>query len=597
MNRLFFNSNFINNVITGTIVTSAIVITQAPVTLAKSPTEIAAIAQATTVRIENDFGVPGGSGVIIAKKNYTYTILTANHVVENPNLDYNIQIQNTQYPVSQIHNLKNKTGLDLAIVTFESERTYSVISLGNVKYATTGANAYVSGYPLTVDINSKREHEFTKGMITSIRESASEGYTMRYDALTRRGMSGGAVLNNSGQLIGIHGQGDVIGSLKHESSSIPEPLKTGFNAAIPIKKFLDSLPAGGISYSDLVVEREKPDKPAEPINLKARKEYIAGIELLQKGDMARANEYLSKAAKQNPNNALAVYYQGLIDYTKRDLNSAIANYDRAIAANSNFSLAYFSRGLANYRLGNQQQALEDYNNALRINPVNPWSYLNRGIVREQLNDVSGALSDYNQAIKIAPDYGKSYYNRGAISYEQRNFKTAVEDFQKASEIFFRQGDTQSYNVAIDSLNKAKKALRNFGSSNQQQASLGNGYINPVPETKDPKIEQMIFGFRNAYEYGVCLDLILSTYEKNPINLERIEKNDCINSFLELFGTELSKDAALLLIDSANTYAITSMRPALYPSYGLRRRAAINLGYIYKIDQNDSQMLEYANSAH
>ncbi len=594
MNRLFFNSNFINNVITGTVVTSAIVITQPSVTMAKSAIEIAAIAQATTVRIENDFGVPGGSGVIIAKKNYTYTILTANHVVENPNLDYNIQIQNEQYPVSQIHNLKNKTGLDLAIITFESERTYSVISLGNVDYVTTGANAYVSGYPLTVDINSRREHEFTQGMITSIRESASEGYTMRYDALTRRGMSGGAVLNNSGQLIGIHGQGDVIGSLKQESSSIPEPLKTGFNAAIPIKKFLDSLPVGGISYSDLVVKKEEPDKPTEPINIEARKEYIAGIELLQKGDMARANEYLSKAAKRNPNNALAVYYQGLIDYTKRDLRSAIANYDRAIEANSNFSLAYFSRGLANYRLGNKQEALEDYDNSLRINPVNPWSYLNRGIVREQLNDVSGALSDYNQAIKVAPDYGKPYHNRGAIFYDKRNFQAAVQDFEKASEIFFREGDTDSYNVALDSLNKAKKALRN--SSNRRSSRNSNTYINPVPEIQDEKINQMIFGFRNLYDYGVCLDVILLAYEKNLTNLDAIEKNDCVNSFLELFGSELSKDQALLLIDATNNYVATSMQPRLYPPYGLRRRIAINFGYIYKIDQNDAQMLKYANSA-
>ena len=146
------------------------------------------------------------------------------------------------------------------------------------------------------------------------------------------------------------------------------------------------------------------------------------------------------------------------------------------------------------------------------------------------------------------------------------------------------------------MNKAKKALRNFGSSNQQQASLGNGYINPIPETKDPKIDQMIFGFRNTYEYGVCLDAILAVYEKNLISLDRMEKNNCVNSFLELFGTELSKDTALLLIHSANTYATTSIRPALYPSYGLRRRAAINFGYMYKIDQNDSQMLEYANSA-
>jgi tetratricopeptide (TPR) repeat protein len=473
MNRLFFNSDLITHIITGTAITAALVITQASIATAKSATEIAAIAMATTVKIDNTLGIPGGSGVIISKKDNTYTVLTANHVVQNPNVGYIIKIQSQQYSVSAVTSLKEQTGLDLAIATFESPEAYSVVTIGDSKYATAGATVYVSGYPLAVDINTEREHEFTTGMITSIREGASGGYTMRYQALTRRGMSGGPVFNTSGQLIGIHGQGDVIGSVKNESSSIPEPLKTGFNAAIPIKNFTASLELAGISDSDVIVEGGKPDKEEEEVDLEATKKYVEGIDLLQRGDFERANDYLIEAAEKNPNNALAVYYQGLIDYTKRDLNSAIANYDRAIKANPNFSLAYFSRGLANYRLGNKQQALGDYNNALRINPIDPWSYLNRGIVREDLKDISGALSDYNQAIKIDPDYGKSYHNRGAIRYYQRDFQGAVADFKKASELFFQQGDTESYNVAIDSLNKAEKALQNERAIQNRRNMLEN----------------------------------------------------------------------------------------------------------------------------
>ena len=146
-------------------------------------------------------------------------------------------------------------------------------------------------------------------------------------------------------------------------------------------------------------------------------------------------------------------------------------YDRAIEINPNFALAYFSRGLANYRLGNKPEALSDYNDALRVNPVDPWSYLNRGIVREDLDDIAGALSDYDRAIKIDPDYGKSYHNRGAIRYYQQDFEGAVADFQKASELFFQQGDNESYNVAIDSLNKAQKALSNSQASQQPANQL------------------------------------------------------------------------------------------------------------------------------
>ena len=460
MNRFFLNSNSATNIILGTAVTAALVIIPGAEVKAKSATEIAEIAIETTVKVENTLGIPGGSGVMIAKQNNTYTVLTANHVVLNPNVDYIVKINEQQHSVSSVKSLKESAGLDLAVVTFDSTETYPTATLGDSEHASVGANIYVSGFPLAVDIDAEREHEFTTGTITSIRENASEGYAMRYQALTRRGMSGGPVFDTSGRLVGVHGQGDVTGSVKNESSSIPEPLKTGFNAAIPIGNFASSLDVAGLEESNLVVDDAKPDQQEGEVKLEARQKYAKGIELLQSGDTTRANEFLTEASAENPQNALAVYYQGLINYTKRDINSAIASYDKAIKVNPDFSLAYFSRGLANYRLGNKSEALKDYDQALQINPSDPWSYLNRGIVREDLEDFEGALSDYDKAIAVAPDYGKSYHNRGAVRYSRRNFVGAVADFEKASELFFQEGDTTSYNVATDGLNKAKKALRN-----------------------------------------------------------------------------------------------------------------------------------------
>ena len=399
MNRLVLDFGSIVGIVSRAVTASIIAIAFAQPALAKSATEIAAIANQTTVKIENNLGVPGGSGVIIAKQNNAYTVLTADHVVVNPNVGYIVKIKDAEHSVSKVTRLKEQTGLDLAVVTFNSPTAYSTATFGDSEYAAAGANVYVSGFPLSADVKGDREHEFTTGMVTSVRENASEGYAMRYQALTRRGMSGGPVFDTSGHLVGIHGQGDVIGSVKNESSSIPEPLKTGFNAAIPIDSFLDSLELAGLEESSLIVDGGKPDKEDSDVDFEATKKYVEGIELLQSGDASRANDYLIEAAAENPNNALAVYYQGLIDYTQRDVNSAIASYDKAIAVNPNFSLAYFSRGLANYRLGNKSKALKDYNKALQINPTDPWSYLNRGIVREDLDDIAGALSDYNSAIK------------------------------------------------------------------------------------------------------------------------------------------------------------------------------------------------------
>ena len=460
---MFLNRQLVNSYLSTAIAgTSAITLVSlaADMAIAKSPTEIAQIAQKVTVKINNNLGVPGGSGVIIARENNTYTVLTANHVVKNVNIGYVVKTPDEQqHQVTDIKNL-TENGLDLAKITFKSNQEYPVATIGESEYATPGASIFVSGYPLTAEINEERHWEFTTGTVTSIRDTATEGYSMRYQALTRRGMSGGGVFDTSGHLVGIHGQGDVIGSVKNESSSIPEPLKTGFNAAIPIHNFTQSLAVAGLKEDALNIDRNRPDQEASDIDVEATKNYVEGLELLAQGDVTRANDYLIKAAEKNPDNVVAVYYQGLIDYTNRDLTAAIANYNKAIETNPDFALAYFSRGLARYRQGNKQKALEDYNNAISLNPTDPWSYLNRGILKEDLQDLDGALEDYNRAIRIAPDYGKSYHNRGTILYYQRNFEAASRDFKKASEIFFQDGDTNSYNVAIDGLNKAQKALRN-----------------------------------------------------------------------------------------------------------------------------------------
>lgn len=472
MNHQFYQKDLLTFLI-GTSTAIALVAYHTPMAMAKSATEIAQTAIATTVKIDNDLGSPGGSGVIIARQGNTYTVLTANHVISNPNVSYTIQTNSQkQYQATSTVNLKEQTGFDLGIVKFESPEVLSVATVGNPEFVGVGATIYVSGYPLTAEVGAERNHEFTSGTVTSIRDNVSEGYDLRYQALTRRGMSGGGVFNTDGQLVGIHGQAEVVGSIQSESSSIPEPLKTGFNAAIPIDKFMAIAENAGIDKSSLTVNADKPETEKEEAEeVEATQNYVKGLELLEKGDITTANQYLQEAVQQNPNNVMAHYYQGLIDYTKRNLESAIHNYDRSIQLNANFALAYFSRALAYYRLGNKQKAFEDYSQALTLNPSDPWSYLNRGIVREDLNDPQGAISDYDRAITVAPEYGKAYYNRGILRYYQRDFEGALADFDKASQLFFQKGEDSDYQAAIEAINTVKRSRANSSPSGNTVPSV------------------------------------------------------------------------------------------------------------------------------
>lgn len=115
-----------------------------------------------------------------------------------------------------------------------------------------------------------------------------------------------------------------------------------------------------------------------------------------------------------------------------------------------------------------------------------------------------------------------------------------------------------------------------------------------PETPSSKAD-FTFNFYNTYDYNACLDVILLAYEERNAELENVYKNDCATNILDTFGSDLSKDVALELVKSANLYATEKLENPLYPTLGLRRRIAINLGYVYDTDKNNPDILKYINT--
>ncbi|MEG5006148.1 serine protease [Microcoleus sp. B5-C4] len=278
MNLGFNRYNYLPGILAGTAAIT-IVMSQPPA-MAKTAREIAKVAFPTTVQINNTVAPElGGSGVIIAKKGKIYTVLTANHVVINPNSKYTIVTANKkEHEVTEVKGFQDdaKKGLDLAVVMFESDEEYSVAPISNSDEAEIGSGVYISGFPLPAAGTKEREYAFTNGQVANIRSSNERGYTMRYDAVTRRGMSGGPVFDVSGRVIGIHGEGESGGLVtvkKTDEASQEsgqsgqttkviegqEEVKTGFNYAIPINTFVGMMSQVGMEKSALKVDNKPPE--------------------------------------------------------------------------------------------------------------------------------------------------------------------------------------------------------------------------------------------------------------------------------------------------------------------------------------------------
>ena len=223
------------------------------------------ILEKTTVQINTQDGIsPGGSGVIIDKKGKTYTVLTANHVVcdaiigRKPvtcstDITYTIRTHiGKDYPIKDRQVLqKNDNDPDLATVTFEAEENYPVATLGNSEEVKLETDIKVAGFPTIFNRKgTERTYTVTRGKIVTFTSGEKNGYTLVYDAATKTGHSGGPVFDDSGKVIGIHGQADLGGGDKSDptgSEKKPAPGqketgasaegKTGFNGAIPINIF------------------------------------------------------------------------------------------------------------------------------------------------------------------------------------------------------------------------------------------------------------------------------------------------------------------------------------------------------------------------
>jgi len=416
-----------------------------------SSDQINQIARKVTVKIEDD-NRSNGSGVIVAKLGSTYFVLTAEHVVKTEQ-GYTISTPNGKKYPAKYSSMVKLPNVDLAVVPFSSQESYAIAKVGNSNKVRKGNKTFIAGFPAVT-----RKYKFTNGdVVANASSKAVElGYTLIYSNPTDRGMSGGGVFNDNGEIVGIHGKADDTGSEKEQR------VLTGYKAGIPVNTFLTILPNtklalgfsvptssdnGATAIDDLIAKTAELERRGEFRELlaftdKAIKDGVAndyiyvahGTSLLILGDKKRALSAYNQAIKINPNYAGAYNNRGFIRSALGDNTGAIEDYNQSIKINPNYASAYNNRGFVRSALGDNTGAIEDYNQSIKINPNFPVAYSNRGLARYALSDKQGAIEDFNQALKIDPNYSKAYYNRGTTRSDLGDKQGAIEDFNQAIKI-------------------------------------------------------------------------------------------------------------------------------------------------------------------
>jgi S1-C subfamily serine protease len=208
--------------------------------VAKSAVEVGRIAKAITIEIKVIGSTQVGSGVLVQHEVDVYTVLTTGHVVETGSA-FTFKTFDGKSHQSLPNSVRFADhNLDLAVVQFRSKNNYNLAKIGSSDSLEAGGLVYVAGFPEPTYAIEPGVFNFTEGkIIGNASQGNARGYSLIYSNNTFRGMSGGPVLNEEGELVAIHGQGDRTGANGTGD-------KTGRNLGIVMEKVGSVVSALGV---------------------------------------------------------------------------------------------------------------------------------------------------------------------------------------------------------------------------------------------------------------------------------------------------------------------------------------------------------------
>ena len=423
-------------------------------------------------------------------------IVTNMHVVSSPGIIFaKLSDDETIWTVEGVtaFDIEN----DLVILKIAGEG--APLPVGNSGTATKGETVYAIGYP------GGGDYKLTEGIIWN---SRYKDKWVQTTADTARGNSGGPILNDRGEVIGISSRiGDSY------SYAVPsDALKTLLSESAhtePLTKWYQQKRIRAYTY------------------------YARGENKYQDNDDRAAILELNKAVELDPEFAYAYrirgyvmsHYADAISTYERNMpkarkqhQAAIRNHTKAIELDSKNDANYNGRGHARSQYGKYeteqtnttearkqyQAAIKDYTKAIKLDSDDSTNYRRRGQVKHRFGQshmkqgefrkarkqYQAAIKDYTKAIKLDPNDSSNYNGRGwakyllgqlkteqgKVSEAQKHYHAAISDSDKAVQL--KSDNASAYHtrgVAKAALDAYNGAIEDFNTAIEHNSDFTEAY--------------------------------------------------------------------------------------------------------------------------
>ena len=469
-----------------------------------TPQEIAQKALDATVLLvmedANGKVIGVGSGFFVR----TNQIATNFHVIEGAERGIAKRVGlETEYKITSFNAIDETH--DLAILQV-SDASVPALPFGDSDAVVIGDTCYVAGNP-----KGYLEGTFSHGLISAIREFPT-GKLLQLTAPVSPGSSGGPVLNNKGEVVGVSvttvdgGQNlnfavpsnylnAIIsyreGNAKYELGLFQSAIEN-YNTAIRLNpnNVLAYIWRGFAKYElgqraaasqDCYTARGLMGRirshkhiGSRKMNLKQQVNKIAGF---------------NTAIRLNPDNPFAYFWRGFANNDLAKYDTALADCDTAIRLQPDFALAYSDRGVAKAALGHKIAAIQDHDAAVQLRPDYAIFYHNRGLAKANFGERDAAIKDLNVAIKLQPDVALAYHNRGCAKADLGQHIAAILDFDAAIRLqpdfalaYYNRG------LAKQRLGRTHKARQDFETALKIAEEFGDENLKTTIESTMRKLD-------------------------------------------------------------------------------------------------------------
>lgn len=209
-------------------------------------------------------------------------------------------------------------------------------------------------------------------------------------------------------------------------------------------------PKNGVAYFGLAEVLSDTDKDAEALvnyekALQSDKDlteiYVPlGILYYQKGEIAKADEYLTKALAAAPNDAETQYFLGQVRYAQNRNEEALTAFRNAVKTDADSAEGHFYIGESLARLNKNEDAIAEYSEAIRLKPKYFEANLAKGNALYEMENYEEAIKSFEEARKLKNDSLSVYLNLGDAYRQAEKYNEAESNYNMATVFAARDKD-------------------------------------------------------------------------------------------------------------------------------------------------------------